>query len=290
MFPDISEFQGAVDWDTLQAAYRAGAIEAVAMRSSFGTVRADQQFVTNQQECRARGIPAIYYHFCYPTFNTPQAEAAFFNNVVGPLQANEAMVGDFEDDGTNKFPRGMAGSDWAKAFLTAVAAPQNATWFYTYTSLYDQINLGVLAATWPFWWADYSARTDNPYGAIARQYTDAGSTPGVSGSCDQSRVLQAPLSQWLTGGNEMTSDQAKMLLQLWELLIGGAPQPEGQGGVGWIKVGIDQLLVQTAALQPPAVDVNALAAALAPHLPPATDPQQVATDVVAKLSAQLAKP
>src|SRR5262249_18996521 len=200
MFPDISEFQGTVDWNALAAAYQSGQIEAVAMRSGFGTVRADRQFAANQQQCRAHGIPAVYYHFCYPTYNTPQAEAAFFNGVVGPLQPNEAMVGDFEDDPASNsiFPRGQAGANWTKAFLTAVQAPQNATWFYTYTSLYPLCDFNQLASTWPFWWADYTSRTDNPFGAIARQFTNGGSTPGVSGPCDQSNVLRTPLSQWLT--------------------------------------------------------------------------------------------
>src|SRR5262245_14015529 len=98
MFPDISEHNGAVDWDALETAYRGGVIEAVAIRAGFGTVRADNQFVLNQRQCRARGIPAIYYWFCYPAYNTPDAEAGMFNAIVGSLLAQEAMVGDFEDD------------------------------------------------------------------------------------------------------------------------------------------------------------------------------------------------
>jgi GH25 family lysozyme M1 (1,4-beta-N-acetylmuramidase) len=206
MFPDISEFQGAVDWNALGAAFQAGQIEAVSMRAGFGTVRADAQFARNQSECRARGIPAIYYWFTYFNVNTPEAEAAMFNATVGPLRSGEAMMGDFEDDGPNLFPRGQAGVDAARRFLTAVQAPQNATWFYTYTSLFTTVGLGPLLGTFPFVWADYSARTDNPFGAFARQFTDCGSTPGVVGCCDQNRVLQPPLSQWLTGGH-MPLDQ-----------------------------------------------------------------------------------
>jgi GH25 family lysozyme M1 (1,4-beta-N-acetylmuramidase) len=199
MFPDISEFQGAVDWNALGNAYQVGQIEAVAMRASFGTVRADNQFSTNQRECRARGIPAIYYHFCYPEFNRPQAEAAFFDTTVGALQPNEAMVGDFEDDGSNLFPRGQAGVDWARAFLSALQAPKNATWWYTYPFLLSVIPFQQLYGVWPFWIADYSITPDSAFPqSIARQFTNCGATPGVAGCCDQSRVLQAPLKQWLT--------------------------------------------------------------------------------------------
>jgi GH25 family lysozyme M1 (1,4-beta-N-acetylmuramidase) len=209
MFPDISEFQGAVDWNALDNAYHIGQIEAVSMRAGFGTVRADAQFARNQSECRARGIPAIYYWFNYPDTNSPQAEASMFNSVVGPLQANEAMMGDFEDDRTHIFPRGQAGVDWAKAFLTALEAPQNASWWYTYPFLLGVIPFEQLYGIWPFVIADYSATPDSAFSqAIARQFTNCGSTPGIAGCCDQNRVLQEPLSRWLTlGGTSVTQSE-----------------------------------------------------------------------------------
>lgn len=198
MFPDISEYQGAVDWGALEQAFHAGTIEAVVMRASFGTARADYQFSRNQQECRSRGIPAIFYHFCYPAVNQPQAEAQFFNQVVGPLRPLEAMVGDFEDDAPYLFPRGDAGAAWARTFLSGLQSPQNATWWYTYPYLLSQVSFGQLLGVWPFWEADYSATPDSAFTVpIARQFTDCGSTPGVAGCCDQSRALK-PLHDWLT--------------------------------------------------------------------------------------------
>src|SRR5215472_7282928 len=202
MFPDISEHNGIVDWGALEAAYRAGAIEAVAMRAGFGTVRADGQFSRNQSQCRARGIRAIYYWFCYPAYNSPAAEASMFNSIVGPLQPGEAMVGDFEDDPQARpFPRGQPGLDWARGFLSLLQSPHSATWWYTYPALLAAVGLQPLESMWPLWIADYGAGSDSAFSpAIARQFTDCGSTPGVSGCSDQSRVLRPPLSQWLTDG------------------------------------------------------------------------------------------
>jgi GH25 family lysozyme M1 (1,4-beta-N-acetylmuramidase) len=198
-FPDFSEFQGAVDWSALGAAFATGQLDAVAIRAGFGTVRADAQFATNQQEARARGIPVVYYWFTYPAYNTPGAEAAMFNATVGPLGPGEAMAGDFEDDpGALPFPRGAVGLQWCRDFLAALRAPQSATWWYSYPYLISSVGLRSLVDTWPLWEADYSATPDSSFApAIARQFTDCGTTPGIAGCCDQSRVLRAPLEQWL---------------------------------------------------------------------------------------------
>jgi hypothetical protein len=202
LFPDFSEFQGAVGWSALGAAFAAGQLDAVAIRAGFGTVRADAQFATNQREARSRAIPVIYYWFTYPAYNTPAAEAAMFNATVGPLQPGEAMCGDFEDDpNANPFPRGEVGLQWCRDFLSALQAPVTATWWYTYPFLLSSVGLQPLIGTWPLWMADFSATPDSAFApAIARQFTDCGATPGIAGCSDQSRVLRPPLGQWLTGG------------------------------------------------------------------------------------------
>ncbi len=201
-FPDLSEFNGAPDWDELERAYRAGQILAVAMRAGFGTVGVDRQFARNQAEARRRGIPVIYYWFTYAAYNTPTAEAAMFNATVGPLRPREAMCGDFEDDpAARPFPRGAAGLQWCEDFLGELQAPRNASWGYSYPFLISVVGLQPLFDAWPFWLADYSFTPDSAFDyPIARQFTDCGATPGVGGCCDQSRVLKAPLEQWLTSG------------------------------------------------------------------------------------------
>lgn len=215
-FPDLSEHNGAVNWDQLAAAWRAGLLEAVAMRAGFGTVRADAQFARNQAEARRRGIPNIAYWFCYSAYNSAAAEAAMFNRMVGTLRPGEAMAGDFEDDpNARPFVRGAAGLRWCQDFLGALQAPQNATWGYSYPALISAVGLQPLWQTWPFWLADWSATPDSAFGyATLRQFTDCGSTPGVGGCCDQSRVLRAPLSRWLTPGGDPGEDDMPLTEQI----------------------------------------------------------------------------
>jgi len=57
--------------------------------------------------------------------------------------------------------------------------------------------------------------------------------------------------------------------------------------VAAVQAGVDSMKAQLAALPAPAVDVVALANALAPHLPPQTDPAVVAADVIERLGKDL---
>src|SRR5215467_14281716 len=138
---------------------------------------------------RARGIPVISYWFNYPAYNTAAAEAAMFNATVGPLQPNEALCGDFEDD------------------PNAIPFPLSA------------VGLQPLIGVWPLWMADYSTTPDSAVApAIARQFTNCGSTPGIGGCSDQSRVLRPLQNQWLTSSP------------------GGPPRPTGKGdGMGFLS-------------------------------------------------------
>lgn len=316
MFPDISEFEDPpfrshpVDWDALEAAYRVGEILGVAIRAGFGMVRADASFERNRSEARARCIPAIYYWFAYPAYNAADAEAKLFNEVVGQLAPGEAQALDIEDDPqAEPFLRGSGGRAWIERFLTLCASPQNATWWYTYPSLLYELGLTYLANTWPCWAAVYGGPV--PAGAMAVQFTDAGSTPGVDGPCDQSRVLQGPLARWLTpssspaapssGGPLMalSDDQQAQLLEKVNVLHASwcTNQPAGNTDPQQITAldRFEEAYNLVKALPAPApVDVDALAAkladALVPHLPPGVDPATVAADIVARLGKDLTAP
>lgn len=127
--------------------------------------------------------------------------------------------------------------------------------------------------------------TDSIPGALATwptqrgwQYTNEVTLGTVT--CDVSVI-----NFTLGGDPDMTPDQdatltacRTALADIWNLLTSGHTGVEYGHG--------DLPLAVPAAT----VDVNALAAALAPHLPPATDPAVVATDVVAALRAQFDKP
>jgi GH25 family lysozyme M1 (1,4-beta-N-acetylmuramidase) len=199
MVPDISEYQTSVNWDALAAAYHAGQLEGVIIRASVGTLRPDHQFAGNWAAARARNIPRIAYHFCYPTVNSPQAEAAYFNSVVGPLQMGEGQAGDFEDDRDLRWP--ADGMGWASTFLADCRAPQFATTWYTSLGFARAHNLLNLQSTWNGWQAEYGVAAPSAgMNPALWQFSSCASVPGVAGCCDASVVMRGHFSDLLVGG------------------------------------------------------------------------------------------
>lgn len=105
---DISYWQGDISWDAIQAA-----VDFVIMRSSYGTGFTDKKFTRNRDEARRRGMPRGYYHYAYPQYNSPEAEADWFAQTVGPLQTGEVVALDFEEKHSNPV-------DWSLRFLQRV--------------------------------------------------------------------------------------------------------------------------------------------------------------------------
>lgn len=90
------------------------------------------------------------------------------------------------------------------------------------------------------------------------------------------------------GGDMAQLDDIQVVLNdVHDLVFYGATERSGEADYEKRLVRIEAAI---ATLVTPTVDVNALAAALIPHLPAGTDPAVVARDVVDQLAAQLSKP
>src|SRR5258708_20693241 len=86
LFVDISQFQSlVVDW----SAYRAWAaqwdgIARVSLRSTYGTGYTDDHFAVYRAGAEAAGVQVrIFYHYAYPQYNSPEAEADYQHSIVG---------------------------------------------------------------------------------------------------------------------------------------------------------------------------------------------------------------
>lgn len=115
---DISKWQGTVDFDALKSS-----AEFVIIRSSFGTpgggsTGLDTEFKRNRDEVRRVGIAHGFYHYAYPQYNSPEAEADFFLKTVGKLQEGELLALDFEESYSDPVT-------WCKKFLDHLSSITN---------------------------------------------------------------------------------------------------------------------------------------------------------------------
>lgn len=231
---DISEHQGAIDWDKIEQAYRSkGGLGGVIMRVGYGTsdgLRRDGQFDRNRQQARQRGIPRMYYAYAYPGRSVGPVQARGMAALIGQLEPGESLALDIEDDVT--FGRRLVVSDveWCRQFCQQLVDIYGVKPFIYMNSnvlgRYDWaplVNMGC-----PLWLANYGPNNGRPntpptsqeWPAWAMwQYTSRGTMAGISPvdmnifQGDQARLLsfgkggaQTPppvvlASHTTTGGN-----------------------------------------------------------------------------------------
>lgn len=177
---DVSEFQGQIDWDALNAA-----ANFVIIRSSQGTIT-DLTFGRNQSEARrvqaAAGPLGIgYYYFAYPVLLDPLTSANYFVDNLGALQPGEMLVLDLE---------GSIGPDpvgWALAWMAQVEIrTQVKPLIYLNQSLVSSYDWSrVINNGNGLWLADYdgdkaAATPATPWPVVAmKQWTDVDVVNGV---------------------------------------------------------------------------------------------------------------
>lgn len=183
---DISEWQGVVDWDTLNAN-----ANFVFIRSSFGTARKDLQFDRNQAEARrvraAAGPLGIgYYYYAYPVQIDAVTSADFFVKNLGGLQDTEVLVLDLEGD-VGPDPVG-----WSLAFLKRVEMTTTVKpLIYLNQSLLHGYDWSpVIANDNGLWLAVYDSNKETtpapepwPFVAV-KQWTNVDHVPGIPNQVD----------------------------------------------------------------------------------------------------------
>lgn len=178
---DISVWQGNIDFTKLPKD-----IDFIVIRSSYGTGYVDDKFQRNRDEARKANKAIGYYHYAYPTYNTPEAEAEWFYNVVKDIKSGEFLVLDFEE----KYNEPV---DWCKKFLDKLSSlcsgykPLIYLNKFTIDS-YDwspvvKAGYGLWLAYWDYNPDKEAPRTDWDLVAM-RQYTNNESVSGISGRVD----------------------------------------------------------------------------------------------------------
>jgi lysozyme len=108
---DISNVNGAVDWDQIRGA----GIDAAYIKLSEGVTFDDPQSVGHARAARGAGVPFGFYHFARPDNNTPEAEAAHVFRRLNGVQPDLRLALDMEQGN----PKASYG-DWAHRFSRAI--------------------------------------------------------------------------------------------------------------------------------------------------------------------------
>lgn len=231
--PDVSHWQGAVDWSAMRRAGHAFAW----CKASEGTGFVDSRFGANWPAMRAAGLVRGAYHFLRSETD-PRQQARHFVGVVGDFNGSMAAV-DVETSGAGTNPT----SAQARAFAAEFAALTGGHVLVVYTGGWYW--RGVLgdphgADIGPLWHSRFSSAPGPLYGGWGGwafwQHTDSGAVPGVQGACDLNQFAydMAALAG-LTGGHfaQEEDDLPYSEAQLRNIIRSVLDEGTGAGQIGW---------------------------------------------------------
>ncbi len=172
---DISHHQGTVNYQALKDNF-----DFVIVRATYGDGYKDTRFEVNRDGLRQTGVLLGFYHYAYPQYNAPEAEADWFTSVVS-CRPGEIVVLDFEEN----YPTPV---DWCKRFLDKVKSNLG---FKPYLYINLALNNAqdwspVVNAGYPLWLArwDYNPEATPPstdwQKVLMRQYSNSGNSAGIS--------------------------------------------------------------------------------------------------------------
>ena len=181
---DISKHQGDVNFDALKQAF-----DFILIRSSYGVGYRDLKFDRNRDEARRVGLLRGFYHYAYPQYNEPEAEANYFCDVIGTPQEGELLILDLEENKNSAKPWNGDSGDWAIRFLDTVKARMNGykPLFYSYKSYLTEYNFSrVVAGDYGLWLAHFDnkqnpSEENTPWAFVAiKQYWNKGNVAGIN--------------------------------------------------------------------------------------------------------------
>lgn len=173
LIPDVSEWQGVIDWPALVKSY-----PAVIVRAHNG-YRQDHHFATNRPAAHAAGARAVGLYAYLVDDRDPSDQAAEYVHSVGHLQSGEWAIVDCEE---GKGDQSGRVKEWAKYVSRALGTSH--AWMYTGQAFYR--DHGLAHAGFPAsrtWLAAYGPH-EPAEGHALWQYTDHRTVPGVQGAVD----------------------------------------------------------------------------------------------------------
>lgn len=190
---DVSRWQEAVDWDTVQHHISFAIIKAGGSDVGMYT---DSQFARNRDEARRLNIPRGYYY--YVGGGDPVQEAEHFAGILGELQPGEVVALDMEIDVPEPVAYSMRFLQRTEELLGVKPlfyTNMNRVWGYDWRP--------VAEGGYPLWGAIYDRDHQNfpdpgawPQVTI-KQFTSKGSLPGIRSRYVDLNVMRGEAGDFL---------------------------------------------------------------------------------------------
>lgn len=186
---DVSEYQGAINWESV-----AGVVDFAIIRLGYrgytnGNIALDTWYSANMQGASENGVPVGVYFFSQATsYDEGVEEANFVLSHLGEYNLAYPIVLDREDPMQDEArTNNLSVEEHTQAtlgFLETIAASGRKVMMYTnrtYYALYLDLEK---IYQYPIWFAQYADEPDWPYEFSIWQYTESGQIPGISGPVD----------------------------------------------------------------------------------------------------------
>ncbi len=183
---DVSQWQGAIDWNKVAAA----GIDFAIIRSLRGSLKVDPYFETNFKGARENGIAIGIYKYSYATtVDFAKAEAEAVIKLLAGRKIEAKIWFDIEDDCQKNLDKKLL-YNIIKIFLDTIkAAGYDAgiycnTYWYT-TVLTDDIRK-LTKNWWLAQWTNWNGITQGKpdKGEVGWQYSNKGCIDGITGNVD----------------------------------------------------------------------------------------------------------
>lgn len=196
---DVSEHQGAIDWERASSA-----IDYAFIRLGYrgygaeGGIRLDGYYTANMQAATEHGVDVgVYFYSQATSYEEGVEEANFVLSNLGDYTLKYPIVLDREDpmveDARTNDMSAEQHTQAALGFLETIKAAGYQTMMYTnrmYFALYVDIDS---VYQYPIWYAQYADEPDWPYEFEIWQYTENGEIPGIAGPVDMNLQMK-PIS------------------------------------------------------------------------------------------------
>lgn len=223
-FPDVSRWQGVIDWDALKASGRADTV-LIKVTGADGGLYVDSQAARNISEARRVGIPAAFY--VYKGDAGAADTARHLIATVGTFQPGEFVIADDENEG-------KVNTGWDAEFIDTVKGLINIIPpIYSNLSRFQGVDLSpIKSRNAGLHVAAYGPNDGNPHTApggldatiIAWQYTSAARVPGITANTVDMNIFYGSVEDWKKYGVGATSAP-----QVSAPVVTPAPATNGSG-------------------------------------------------------------